>query len=62
MAQFEFKVNIEANDNEEAKRKLASAIKIMKAACAQVGVNEFENMCNKIEKSPGKIKLAKNFI
>jgi hypothetical protein len=62
MAQFEFNVNIEAADKEEAKRKLASAIKIMKAACATVGVNDFESMCNKIEKSPNKIKLAKNFI
>ncbi len=62
MEQFKFTVNIEASSNTEAKTKLGAALKIMKAACNQMSVDEFAKLCDKIEKKPSKIKLAKNFI
>ena len=62
MAQFRFPVVIEANDQQEAKKKLQSAIVLMKSACTKLTTDEFAEMVSKIEKDPGKIVMAKNFL
>jgi len=54
--------NVQAENQDEALKKVVGAIKVMRTACSQMSVKEFYEFALKIEANPNKVKLAKNFI
>lgn len=63
MAQFEFKVVVEAPTHEQAKEKLAACMNVMNHVCSQTSDKEFLELAVKIkQKSASSIRAAKKFL
>jgi hypothetical protein len=59
---FEFNVNIQASNNEDARKLLKGALDLMKAAKTQMTVDEFLKFSEKIKEKPNLINAAKKFV
>ena len=62
MKAFEFTVNIEAEDKEEARNILLSMFDIMKTARKETSTKDFIQFATKIRENPSLVKRAKLFI
>jgi len=62
MTAFEFKVKIEAENNDEAKLILSAMFDIMKTARSETSTKDFLAFAAKIKKDPSLVRRAKMFI
>ena len=62
MSTFEFKVKIDAEDNDQAKEILAGMFDIMKTARKETSTKDFLAFANKIKTDPSLVRRAKMFI
>ena len=62
MATFDFKVKIEAESIEEARKILASMFDIMKTVRSETSTKEFIEFSTKLREKPSLVRKAKMFI
>ena len=62
MATFDFKVKIEAESIEEARKILASMFDIMKTVRGETSTEDFIDFAEKLKAQPTLVKKAKMFI
>jgi len=62
MTTFEFKVKIEAENNDEARALLQAMFDLMKTTRSELSTNEFIDFAKKIKAKPSLVRKAKMFI
>lgn len=62
MKTFEFKIKIEANNNDEAKEILQAMFDLMKTTRQELSTNDFIDFAKKIKNKPSLVRKAKFFI
>jgi hypothetical protein len=62
MKTFEFKVKIEAESNEEARKVLSAMFDIMKTIRNETSTGEFIEFAGKLKAKPSLVRKAKMFI
>ncbi len=62
MQTFEYKVKIEAENSEEAKKILSAMFDLMKTVKSEVSSKDFVEMASKIKANPKLVKQAMMFL
>jgi hypothetical protein len=62
MTTFEFKVKIEAENNDEARALLQAMFDLMKTTRSELSTAEFIDFAKKIKSKPSLVRKAKMFI
>ena len=62
MKTFDFKVKIEAQDQDEARKILQAMFDLMKTTRSELSTQDFIDFAKKIKEKPALVKKAKMFI